>query len=317
MKHILVSGSCAYDTLLHFEWSLKKEFESHDISSALNMSLLSSTFEKNHGGTWANIAYNLGLLWEFPILLTSIGDDYIFSDSIKKKVNLNYVHKQLYCHSANSIIISDSDDNRFTVFHPWAMKYAGESKLSFVKESIAFAIVSANDIFTMLSHAKQLQSWNVKLILDPAQQISQMNQDQLREFLSYGDILIVNHYEYKDLQARSSMSEENLISSFETLIVTYGAEWSQIFHNGEIIHIPVISVPDIVDTTGCWDAYRAAFIFGMKLWFEMKLCAQLWTLLASYSIISPGSQQHHFSLGSIMEDMKINFDVEIDLYKQN
>jgi hypothetical protein len=58
MKQILVSGSSAYDNLLHYE-GVFSEMEKEDL---LNMSVVSSSFEKNHGGTGANIAYNLALL---------------------------------------------------------------------------------------------------------------------------------------------------------------------------------------------------------------------------------------------------------------
>jgi adenosine kinase len=82
------------------------------------MSLSSNTFEKNHGGTGANIAYNLALLGENPILLSSVGHDYSFDGIMEDKVNLNYIHRDKMEHSANSIIVSDRDDNRMTFFHP-------------------------------------------------------------------------------------------------------------------------------------------------------------------------------------------------------
>jgi len=47
---------------------------------------------RQSGGTGMNISYNLALLGENPILLTSIGKDYIFSDFIKENVNLDFIH---------------------------------------------------------------------------------------------------------------------------------------------------------------------------------------------------------------------------------
>lgn len=299
---------------MHFEGDFKTEFSTGNLDKAINMSILSSSFERNHGGTGANIAYNLALLWESPVLLSAVWDDYTFSDVITEKVNLKYIHKQAFCHSAQSMIVSDNDDNRITVFHPWAMKYAGDSKVSYVQEPIALAIVSANDISTMLQHAREIKQKDLKLIIDPAQQISQMSQQQLRECVHLGDILIVNHNEYTDLQARSGLSEEDLKHAFETIIVTYGAQGSQVFSWEEMIHIPAIQVDEIDDTTGAWDAYRAGLLYWIIEWIDLKTSCQLGTVLASYSIIAPGSQQHHFSLGGVMEDMKHHFWVDIDLY---
>ena len=46
-------------------------------------------------------------------------------------MNLQYIHKEQFCHSAQSMILSDNNGNRLTIFHPGAMKYAGESKVSY------------------------------------------------------------------------------------------------------------------------------------------------------------------------------------------
>ena len=43
------------------------------------------------------------------------------------------------------------------------------------------------------------------------------------------------------------------------IIVTLGAEGSVALNDGEIIHQPAVRVPRIVDTTGCGDAFQAAF----------------------------------------------------------
>lgn len=316
MKQILVSWSAAYDNLLHFDGNFKEQFASWSLENTINMSVLCDSFEKNHWGTGANIAYNLALLWECPILLSSIWDDYIFSDVIREKVNLNYIHKEQFEHSSSSMILSDNQDNRITVFHPWAMKHAARSKISYVEEKIWIAIVSANDISTMLEHARDLKQKSVKIFIDPAQQISQMSWDQLRELVDLWDYLIVNHYEFADLQSRWSMSEEDLQNQLEIIIVTYGEQGSHIFSWGEMINIPAISVSEIDDTTWAGDAYRAGVLFSMIEGRDIKTACQLWTVLASYSVIAPGSQQHHFSLWGVMEDMKHHFSVEIDLYQK-
>jgi adenosine kinase len=143
-----------------------------------------------------------------------------------------------------------------------------------------------------------------------------MSKEQLRECIHLGDILIVNHHEYAQLQSWSGLSEEDLKQAFETVIVTYGAQGSQVFSGEEMIHVPAIEVDEIDDTTGAWDAYRAGLLYGLTEWLELKTSCQLGTVLASYCVIAPGSQQHHFSLWGVMEDMKSYFGVDIDLYEK-
>jgi sugar/nucleoside kinase (ribokinase family) len=62
----------------------------------------------------------------------------------------------------------------------------------------------------MLQHAREIKEKGLKLIIDPAQQISQMTKLEIRECVHLGDILIVNHNEYADLQSKSTLTEQDL-----------------------------------------------------------------------------------------------------------
>lgn len=118
---------------------------------------------------------------------------------MESKVNLDYIHRDEKLHSANSVIVSDTEDNRFTFFHPGAMKNALESKVEYIREDIGIAIISPNHIPAMLEHAKDIQVKSVRTIADPSQQISQMNTDELQKLFSYCRIFIANQYEYDEV----------------------------------------------------------------------------------------------------------------------
>ena len=90
-----------------------------------------------------------------------------------------------------------------TFFHPGAMQEASASKISYIQEDIAIAIISANHIPTMLEHARELKAKNIPFFADPAQQITQMSHDELREFIHLADYLILNHHELADLKSIS------------------------------------------------------------------------------------------------------------------
>jgi len=312
MKQILVSWSSAYDNILHFDES----FSGMEKSDILNMSVVSSKFDKNHWWTWANIAYNLALLWENAVLLSSIWDDYDFSPVIQEKINLSYVHRQDMCHSANSVIISDSDNNKMTVFHPWAMQFASKSKLDYVQEKCSAAIVSANNIQTMIEHAKWLHGMSIPFFVDPAQQISQMNPDELEELLSYGTYLIANEHEFLEILQKTWKTNSELLEMYEIVVISMWEEWLELYINGRQSNIPAIKIDDYDDTTWAWDALRAGILYGITEWWDINTSCQLGTILASYCILAPGSQQHHFSLWGVMEDMKTHFWVEIDLFSK-
>lgn len=310
MKQIIVSWSTAYDNILHFEW----DFSQMEKAEILNMSIISQNFEKNHGWTGANIVYNLALLWESWILLTAIWDDYEFTSVISEKANLKYIHKQEMVHSANSIIISDSKDNRMTIFHPGAMIYSSNSKLEYVQENCSIWIVSANHIPTMLEHARWLQKKGIPFFIDPAQQVSQMSRDEIHELLSLWTYLIANHFEFSQILDKTALTESEILKMFEIVIVSHWSEWVHLFQKWSMTQIPAIQIEDFDDTTWAGDALRAGILYWITEWYDISTSCKLWSILASYCILAPWSQQHHFSLWCVMEDMKNYYWIEIDLF---
>ena len=72
---IFVTGSIAYDYIMVFPG----RFRDHilpDKMHVLSVSFLVDSLTRLRGGTGANIAYNLGLLKERPVLVGSVGEDF-------------------------------------------------------------------------------------------------------------------------------------------------------------------------------------------------------------------------------------------------
>lgn len=316
MKRIFISGSTAYDTRMLVEKTFSDYIWETSWDASFNASMTSNIYEKNHGGAGANIAYNLALLNESPVLLTAVWQDYSFDGIMQSKVHLDYIHRDTKLHSANSVIVSDTYDNRFTFFHPGAMAHASESRVEYIREDIGIAIISPNHIPTMLEHAKDVQFKSAKIIADPSQQISQMTKQELLELFSYCKYFIANQYEYNEVLEKLAESHEDFVSRFESVIITYNEKGTKVYTGSDVEHVYAIDVEDIVDTTGAGDALRAGVLFALIEWHSLVNGVQLWTLMASYCIVAPGSQYHHFTLDGLMEDMKLWYGVEIDLYKR-
>lgn len=315
MKQILVSGSSAYDIHIKSNLDIAQTF-SQNHWEPISLSTTTHIWEKYNGGTGWNIAYNLSILWEYSILLSAAWSDFIQSDVIMEKINLKYFHTSPTLPTASSMILYDVGDTKIQIFYSWAMDEASHSKPTYVEEHIWAAIVSANHIPTMLEHAASLHELKIPLIIDPAQQATQMSKDELRRLLSYGNILVANHFELDDITKVSGYEVDQLHNMFQTVIITYGAQWSNVHHKNDNFHIPAIVIEDIYDATGAWDSYRAWLLYGIIEWWDIKTSCQLWTILASYCVYAPGSQNHHVSLGTLWEDMKEKFNVSVDLYSK-
>lgn len=162
--------------------------------------------------------------------------------------------------SASAYIVSDAHGNQMSFFHPGAMNQAEKSTIKYVREEVDYAIVAPNKKEAMIQHVHELFDKSARVFFDPGQQITDFTKEEMLPLFEYTAYLIVNQYEYEELMKKVEMDEQELKQRFNKIIVTYGAEGSQIIDTQETLHIPAIMVDEVVDTTGAGDAYRAGLI---------------------------------------------------------
>jgi adenosine kinase len=73
----------------------------------------------------------------------------------------------------------------------------------------------------------------------------------------------VNDYEAELLQERTGLSPHEIAEQVDALIVTLGGEGSHIYTENQRIDIPPAKVREVVDPTGCGDAYRGGLLYGL------------------------------------------------------
>ena len=80
---LVVTGSIAYDYLMTFPGHFSEQFVA-DKLDRISVSFLVDTMKQHPGGCGANIAYNLALLGERPLLVGSAGCDF---DGYRKRLD--------------------------------------------------------------------------------------------------------------------------------------------------------------------------------------------------------------------------------------
>ena len=78
----------------------------------------------------------------------------------------------------------------------------------------------------------------------------------------------------------------------KALIVTRGASGSTIHVEGQQLDIPCVKAEDVVDPTGCGDAYRAGLLYGIASGRDWRATGQLASLMGSLKIACRGGQNH-------------------------
>ncbi len=315
MKHIIVSWSTAYDFIMDYEWKFKNNIKTDDLEN-LSVWFLIKYLKKETWWTWLNIAYNLSLIWEKPILLSSVWNDFSFDNYFKEKINLDYINKSKKLLSASWYIITDSNSNQITAFYPWAMKESINTSIKDITEKIEYSIIAPNQKEAMIKHIKESNELWVKTFFDPWQQLFAFKKQELEECSKNANYLIVNEYEYKEFKTRILKEENELKNIFEKIVITLGKNWSKIIDKNNEIIISPVKVKEIIDPTWAWDAYRAWLIRWLKLWYNWETAWKLWNLLSSHCIQFHWWQNHFVSKWTLELEMEKFFWEKIDLHAE-
>ena len=91
------------------------------------------------------------------------------------------------------------------------------------------------------------------------------------------------------------------------LVVTRGEQGAEIYTSSERFDIPVVSVENVIDPTGCGDAFRAGMLYGLTNDMDWMTIGRLSSLMGSIKITSQGGQNHVPSREAIEERFKREF----------
>ena len=297
----LICGSIAYDNIMVFN----DQFKNHilpDQIHILNVAFLVPELRREFGGCAGNIAYNLMLLAGDPYIMATVGDDAGPYLERLDKLGLarDHVRHVPGSFTAQAFITTDLDDNQITAFHPGAMSFSHLNKVEHAKGAV-LGIVAPDGREGMLQHARDFAAAGVPFIFDPGQGMPMFNGDELLDFMRLADYACFNDYEAKLLCDRTGRSLEQLAVEVKALIVTRGGEGSQIHADGRRYDIPCVQAEQIVDPTGCGDAYRAGLLYGLAHGYDWERTGRLAAVMGAIKIASRGGQNHQPSREEIGE----------------
>lgn len=291
----LVTGSMAFDTIMVFE----DKFKNHilpDQTHILNVAFLTPKMQRFQGGCAGNIAYNLKMLGGEPVIMATVGDDFgPYQQWLEEReFDTEHVTKIDGQFTAQAFITTDIDNNQIIAFHPGAMNFAHENKVSDAT-GIELGIVGPDGRDAMIQHSEQFAAAGIPFFFDPGQGLPMFDGDDLLKFLSEANYAVVNDYESQMMLEKTGLTLEQLAEKVETLIVTRGANGSEIYHQGAQTQIPSAPISAAVDPTGCGDAYRAGLLYGLAQGLDWPNCAKIGALCGAIKVEHSGTQGHSFT----------------------
>jgi adenosine kinase len=290
----LICGSLAFDTIATFPGRFAQQILPDQLH-ILNVSFLVPTLRREFGGCAGNIAYTLKALGGEPRLMASLGSD---GDSYLQHlqhlgIDIRHVITVPDSYTAQAHIITDQDNNQITAFHPGAMQFAHQTKLPADTRDLSMAIIGPDGRDAMLQRAEQLAQAKVPFIFDPGQGLPMFDGAELRHFVSLANWVTVNDYEARMLCERMGTDLATLSrSALRALIVTLGAQGSEVWADGRSTHVPGVPATAVLDPTGCGDAFRGALLYGLEQGWEIERCVALGNRLGALKIASHGPQNH-------------------------
>jgi adenosine kinase len=288
----LICGSLAYDTIMVFHDRFKNHILPEQIH-ILNVSFLVPDMRREYGGCAGNIAYNLRLLGGDPLIMATVGDD--SGPYLQRLHHLQFESKHVRevagTFTAQAFITTDIDDNQITAFHPGAMNHAHANRIC-ETSGVELAIISPDGRQGMLEHARDLHAQGIPFVFDPGQGLPMFSGDELLDFLKLADYCTVNDYEAKLLTERTGLSIERLAENVKAMIVTLGANGSEIHADGQRLAIPAVKPDALVDPTGCGDAYRAGLLYGIAQGWSWDKTGRVASLMGALKIAHRGGQNH-------------------------
>lgn len=310
---VLICGSMAYDNIMVFPGRFKEHILADQLH-ILNVAFLVPEMRKEFGGCAGNIAYNLRLLGEQPTIMATVGEDFpVYADRLRSnKLEQGYISTIDGTLTAQAYITTDLDDNQITAFHPGAMDHSHRNTVP-VDAGITMGMVSPDGRQGMIEHAQQFADAGIPFIFDPGQGLPMFDGNDLKQFIDQATWVAVNDYEGQLLQERTGWSVAEISSHVDALIVTRGGSGSSIFADGQEHDIPAVKPTEILDPTGCGDAYRAGLVFGIARGLSWEDTGRLASIIGARKIARRGTQNHDMSLDDLQQEFTSAFGYALSL----
>jgi adenosine kinase len=288
----LICGSLAFDTIMTFEGRFAEQIMPEQLH-ILNVSFLVPALRREYGGCAGNIAYSLTQLGGSALPMATVGNDGLdyVAHLRNKGISTEFIRELTDTYTAQAMIMTDRDNNQITAFHPGAM---GQAHLTEIKarSDIKLGIISPDGRDAMLQHAAQFKAAGIPFMFDPGQGLPMFNGEELTHFVEQASWVTVNDYEGRMLSERTGLDSSAISRRVEGLVVTLGAQGCEVWVDGQMTHVPPVKATQLVDPTGCGDAFRGALLFGLERGWSLVQCCALGNRVGAHKIATPGCQNY-------------------------
>lgn len=298
----LLSGSLAYDAILMHEGHFHHKILPEEISR-LSVAFGIDHVKEEFGGTGGNIAYNASLLGLSPLLVASVGekDASVYLKHLDAQgipsTGLTVIPNERMPHAW---IMTDQKNNQITGFFMGSMRHP--PVVPEVTPQVWLLAPYASKVTLDLAERGIREGKTV--FLDPGQNLTDLcTVDNLSRFLAVLQAchgVFVNEYEALLLSKHIDLESDTFLANGKFVVITRGGAGSTLITKDTLEDYPCAKVSEVVDPTGCGDAFRAGFLYEY-LTGESPLprCIALGSVMGAFAITRSGGQNHRPTFSDI------------------
>ncbi len=311
---IAVTGSIATDHLMTFEGRFADSLVVEQLSKVA-LSFLVTDLTIRRGGVAANIAFGLGNLGLTPLLVGSVGEDFVDYRSWLERhgVDCSGVRVSEVHHTARFVCTTDDDHAQIATFYAGAMSEAREIELGPLHDQapLDLVVVSPNDPEGMLRHTEECRTRGIDFAADPSQQLAWSDGDAIRIFVEGARYLFANDYEAALIKQKTGWTDADILERVGLRITTHGADGVVIdSRDGVVARVPVVPAETLAEPTGVGDAFRAGFLAGVAWGLEPERAAQVGCRLATPGRETGGTQAYDLRRGRFLDRLAATYGDE-------
>ena len=308
---IAVTGSIATDHLMTFDGVFSDSLVVDQLHKVA-LSFLVEDLQIRRGGVAANIAFGLANLGGRPLLVGSVGEDFVDYRSWLERhgVDCSSVRVSELLHTARFICTTDRAQAQIASFYTGAMSEAREIELAplLAGGPLDLVMISPNDPEAMRRHTQECRQRGIPFAADPSQQLAWSDGAQIRELIDGATFLFSNDYEAALIGQKTGWSSQQVAAVVEVRVTTHGHDGVVVERRGEAaIKVPAVFTDAVADPTGVGDGFRAGFLAALSWGLPDERCAQVGCLLATSVLETVGTQEYVLGTASFLRRLALTY----------
>lgn len=289
-KRILVTGTIAYDHLMQYPSTLLQELREVTMQEVLSVSFEPTQYVKRHGGTGANIAWNVALLGGHAMLVANVGPDGAEYVKLLKErgIDVRYVEEKQSANTSTGICCTDTVGHQIWFFYRGADTVGHWPDIA-PADHPDYAIIGARHQMHMLEALEWCAKTNTPSLFDPGQEILRFTPEELLHATTLATGTIMNEFEWGMFTSRVKKSAQDIVRDNSYLIITKGEEgYVIVTKDGEKTY-PRCNCENPINPTGAGDAFRAGLVHGLTSNWSLEEASKLGAAIASFVVEQEGT----------------------------